>query len=64
MTQYLVESQESALTPLLGGFDDDTDVIQSLDRHVPGIAKTVRGISDHDSLLLLLIFQNISGLTL
>ncbi len=43
MTQYLVESQESALTPLLGGFDDDTDVIQSLDRHVPDIAKTVRG---------------------
>ena len=38
MTQYLVESQESALTPLLGGFDDDTDVIQSLDRHVPSLA--------------------------
>jgi hypothetical protein len=38
-------------------------VVQSLDRHVPSFAKTVRGISDHDSLLLLLIFQNISGLT-
>src|SRR5262249_59962319 len=44
-------------------FDDDTDVVQSLDRHVPRIAKTGRRISDHDSLLLLLIFQNISGLT-
>ena len=44
-------------------FDDDTDVVQSLDRHVPSIAKTVRGISDHGSLLLLLIFQNIARLT-
>jgi hypothetical protein len=29
-------------------FGDDTDVIQSLDRHVPGVAETVRapGLAD------------------